>query len=51
MMETILADWWPQISALAILIAAAAAFRAEVRARLGVVEDKIKTLFQLWNSR
>ena len=51
MVEEVLANWWPQLSALVILIAAGAHFRAEVRSRLGVIEDKLKTLFALWNSR
>jgi hypothetical protein len=50
-METIIADWWPQISALVVLIAVAAAFRADVTARLKVLEEKIATLFNLWNSK
>lgn len=49
-METIIADWWPQIMVLATIIAAWAAFRSEVRQRLSTLEEKVKTLYTLWNN-
>tara|TARA_R110002020_G_scaffold304065_1_gene519826 strand:- start:1820 stop:1972 length:153 start_codon:yes stop_codon:yes gene_type:complete len=50
-MAQIFSEWWPQISALAVIVAAAISFRADVMARLREAEKKISTLFTLWNQR
>lgn len=50
-MDEVVKDWWPQITCLIGLIVLGSAFRTEVNTRLKVLEEKIKTLFLLWNNR
>ena len=42
---------WPIISALGILAAMLISFRSETLLRLKHLEEKIKTLFELWNGK
>jgi hypothetical protein len=44
-------DLWPIISAVAILFAMIISFKSEVLIRLQHLEEKIKDLFSLWNSK
>ena len=48
-MKETLIELWPIISALGILAAMVISFRSEVLLRLLHIEEKIKTLFSLWN--
>jgi len=44
-------ELWPIISAVGILAAMVIAFRSEVLIRLKFIEEKIATLYSLWNNR
>ena len=44
-------DLWPIISAVAVLFAMIISFKSEVLIRLEHLEQKIKDLFALWNSK
>ena len=40
---------WPIISGVVVVAAVAVAFRAEILVRVKNLEDKVKTLFELFN--
>lgn len=42
-------DFWPVISGLIAVAAIGVAFRAEITVRVKILEDKVKTLFDLFN--
>jgi len=42
-----LLKWWPLISAVVIVIV----MISKLDVRISVVEDKVKTLFHLWNNK
>jgi hypothetical protein len=42
-------DFWPVISGLIAVAAIGVAFRAEITVRVKVLEDKVKTLFDIIN--
>jgi len=42
-------DFWPVISGLIAVAAIGVAFRAEITVRVKVLEDKVKTLFDMIN--
>jgi uncharacterized membrane protein len=42
---------WPILSGIIAVAAVAIAFRAEILVRVKVLEDKIQTLFELYNKR
>ena len=44
-------DIWPIISGVIAIGAVAIAFRAEILVRVKVLEDKVQTLFELFNKR
>ena len=44
-------DIWPIISGVIAVGAVAKAFRAEILVRVKVLEDKVQTLFELFNKR
>ena len=44
-------DVWPIISGVIAVGAVAIAFRAEILVRVKVLEDKVQTLFELFNKR
>ena len=44
-------DIWPILSGVIAVAAVAIAFRAEILVRVKVLEDKIQTLFELFNKR
>jgi uncharacterized membrane protein len=44
-------DIWPILSGIIAVAAVAIAFRAEILVRVKVLEDKIQTLFELFNKR
>ena len=44
-------DIWPIISGVIAVGAVAIAFRAEILVRVKVLEDKVQTLFELFNKR
>ena len=44
-------DIWPIISGVIAVGAVAIAFRAEILVRVKVLEDKVQTLFELFNIR
>jgi hypothetical protein len=44
-------ELWPIISALGILAAMLISFRSETLLRLKHLEEKIRTLFELWNGK
>jgi uncharacterized membrane protein len=44
-------DIWPILSGVIAVAAVAVAFRAEILVRVKVLEDKIQTLFELFNKR
>jgi len=44
-------DIWPILSGIIAVAAVAIAFRAEILVRVKVLEDKIQTLFELYNKR
>lgn len=50
MFETFVQDWWPQLTALVILIAYLSRTNAATNERLHQLEKKVETLFDLWNS-
>ena len=47
-MESIM-DFWPVISGIIAVAAIGVAFRAEITVRVKILEDKVKTLFDLIN--
>ena len=44
-------DVWPIISGVIAIAAVAIAFRAEILVRVKVLEEKVQTLFELFNKR
>ena len=44
-------DIWPIISGVIAVAAIGVAFRAEILVRVKVLEDKVQTLFELFNKR
>ncbi len=44
-------DIWPILSGVIAVGAVAIAFRAEILVRVKVLEDKVQTLFELFNKR
>jgi|TARA_R110002020_G_scaffold423482_1_gene632587 hypothetical protein len=44
-------DIWPILSGVIMVAAVAIAFRAEILVRVKVLEDKVQTLFELFNKR
>jgi hypothetical protein len=44
-------ELWPIISAVGVLAAIIVSFRSEVLIRLKYMEQKIATLYELWNNR
>ena len=44
-------DIWPILSGVIAIGAVAIAFRAELLVRVKVLEDKVQTLFELFNKR
>jgi hypothetical protein len=46
-----LVDLWPIVSGVVVVAAVAVAFRAEILVRVKNLEDKVKTLFELFNSK
>ena len=44
-------DIWPILSGVIAIGAVAIAFRAEILVRVKVLEDKVQTLFELFNKR
>jgi uncharacterized membrane protein len=42
-------DFWPVISGLIAVAAIGVAFRAEITVRVKILEDKVKTLFDMIN--
>jgi len=44
-------DIWPILSGVIVVAAVAIAFRAEILVRVKVLEDKVQTLFELFNKR
>ena len=44
-------DLWPSISGVFVVAAVGVAFRAEILVRVKVLEDKVQTLFELFNKR
>jgi len=46
-----LVELWPIISAVGVLAALLISFRSETLLRLQHLEEKIKTLFELWNKK
>ena len=44
-------DIWPILSGVIVVAAVGVAFRAEILVRLKVLEDKVQTLFELFNKR
>ena len=42
-------DFWPVISGLIAVAAIGVAFRAEITVRVKILEDKVKTLFDMMN--
>jgi hypothetical protein len=44
-------ELWPIISAVGVLAAIIVGFRSEVLIRLKYMEQKIATLYELWNNR
>ena len=44
-------DIWPILSGVIMVGAVAIAFRAEILVRVKVLEDKVQTLFELFNKR
>ena len=42
-------DFWPVISGLIAVAAISVAFRAEITVRVKILEDKVKTLFDMIN--
>jgi len=43
--------YWPHISATAMLVAGAIAWRAEINVRLKVLEEKVRTIFEILNRK
>ena len=44
-------EFWPIISAIVMVAAIGVAFRSEVNVRIKVLEEKITTLFTLFNDK
>jgi len=44
-------DIWPILSGVIMVAAVAIAFRAEILVRVKVLEDKVQTLFELFNKK
>ena len=44
-------DIWPILSGIIAVAAVAVAFRAEILVRVKVLEDKVQTLFELFNRK
>ena len=44
-------DIWPMLSGVIMVAAVAIAFRAEILVRVKVLEDKVQTLFELFNKK
>ena len=44
-------DIWPIISGVIAIAAVAIAFRAEILVRVKVLEEKVQTLFELFNKK
>jgi uncharacterized membrane protein len=44
-------DIWPILSGVIAVAAVGVAFRAEILVRVKVLEDKVQTLFELFNKR
>jgi uncharacterized membrane protein len=44
-------DIWPILSGIIAVAAVAVAFRAEILVRVKVLEDKVQTLFELFNKK
>jgi len=44
-------DIWPILSGVIMVAAVAIAFRAEILVRVKVIEDKVQTLFELFNKK
>ena len=44
-------DIWPILSGVIMVAAVAIAIRAEILVRVKVLEDKVQTLFELFNKR
>jgi hypothetical protein len=42
---------WPVLSGVVVVAAVAVAFRAEILVRVKNLEDKVKTLFELFNNK
>jgi uncharacterized membrane protein len=44
-------DIWPILSGIIAIAAVGVAFRAEILVRVKVLEDKVQTLFELFNKK
>jgi hypothetical protein len=44
-------DIWPIISGVIVVAAIGVAFRAEITVRVRVLEEKVQTLFELFNKK
>lgn len=44
-------DLWPIVSGVVVVAVGAVAFRAEILVRVKNLEDKVKTLFELFNNK
>ena len=50
-MKESIVELWPIISAVGVLAALLISFRSETLLRLKFLEQKIATLYELWNSK
>ena len=48
-MDTFIQNWWPQLTALVILIAYLSRVNAAQNERINQLEKKVEQLFVLWN--
>ena len=44
-------EMWPAISAVIVICAVGVAFRAEITVRVRILEEKVHTLFELFNKK
>lgn len=49
MVESFAQDWWPQITAVVVLVAYLSRINAAQNERLNQLEKKVEELFKLWN--
>ena len=48
-MDTFIQNWWPQLTALVILVAYLSRVNAAQNERINQLEKKVEQLFVLWN--